>query len=144
MKILNLLSKLNSSRRAGYTTLLMEGAKNYKKPFDIIADNQTYAEELAERSGNPNANPLSINADNKFKGNHNPFVLDNEVLINVLQEVANKHDQLKRELLKAKNEKHNAERSRFNAECRFHDLANSTLIERIFKWKELTKANRLK
>jgi hypothetical protein len=76
-----LLSYIKSNRRVGNTTLTIEGARHYDRPFYVLAFDLNNAQEKIElMGGNPNARPLTINNLDALIGFHLPILIDADIM----------------------------------------------------------------
>jgi hypothetical protein len=75
------------TRQSGHTTLSIEGAKNYDRPFYIIGLDMRHAKALEAQIQNKNGIPISINQihTEKYRGVPIPAFLDNGVIISQLE-----------------------------------------------------------
>jgi hypothetical protein len=97
---------LMSSRGVGHTTLLKEGAKNFDKPFYIVAHNSRYAKQLQRESNNNNAIPISLNSPTQLmRGTKYPIIIDNVTYMttcdkyeNIILDNQNKYFEMKVDL----------------------------------------------
>lgn len=100
----SLLSFIEHNRQVGNTTLLLEGARNYDRPFYILGWSQDHATGKCE--GIPNAKPMSIQNIESFMGINEPIAIDSDVIAWLMGKVAYEFDQmelqLERERLKTK------------------------------------------
>jgi hypothetical protein len=87
-----LISILESNRLAGNTTLLLDGARNYDRPFFVLGVNLEYALEKCE--GIPNAKPLSIFDLDKARGTGLPIMVDVDVLNWLMGKMAYEFDKI--------------------------------------------------
>lgn len=104
----NLLSFIEHNRQVGSTTLLLEGARNYDRPFYILGWSQDHATEKCE--GIPNAKPMSIQEIESFMDIKEPIAIDSDVIAWLMGKVAYEFDktelQLEKERLKTKQDVH--------------------------------------
>lgn len=91
-----LISVLESNRQTGNTTLLLDGARNYDRPFFVLGVNLEYA--LEKCKGIPNAKPLSIFDLDKARGTSLPIMVDVDVLNWLVGKVAYEFDQMELQL----------------------------------------------
>lgn len=100
----SLLSFIEHNRKVGNTTLLLEGVRNYDRPFYILGWSQDHAVEKC--NGIPNAKPMSIQEIESFMGIKEPIAIDPDVMGWLMGKVAYEFDQmelqLERERLKTK------------------------------------------
>lgn len=100
----SLLSFIEHNQQVGNTTLLLEGARNYDRPFYILGWSQDHATEKCE--GIPNAKPMSIQEIESFMGTNEPIAIDSDVIAWLMGKMAYEFDrmelQLERERLKTK------------------------------------------
>ena len=75
-----LLSYIELNRNVGNTTLTIEGAKYYDRPFYVLAWSLDHAKEKIKLMGNPNAKPLSINKLDDLNGFHFPILIDADIM----------------------------------------------------------------
>lgn len=104
----NMLLFLEHNRAVGNTALLLEGARNYNRPFYILGWSLEHATEKC--NGIPNAKPMSIHAIESFMGIKEPIAIDSDVIAWLMGKVAYEFDktelQLEKERLKTKQEVH--------------------------------------
>ena len=102
----NMLSFLEHNQKVGNTTLLLEGARNYDRPFYILGWSQAHATEKCK--GIPNAKPMSIHEIESFMGIKEPVAIDSDVIAWLMGKVAYEFDktelQLEREKLKTEHD----------------------------------------
>jgi hypothetical protein len=92
----SMLSFIEHNRQVGNTPLLLEGARNYDRPFYILGWNQDHATEKCE--GIPNAKPMSIQQIESFMGTNEPIAIDPDVMGWLIGKVAYEFDQLELQL----------------------------------------------
>lgn len=75
-----LLSYIELNRRVGNTTLTIEGARHYDRPFYVLGWNIEHAQEKIALMSNSNAKPLSINKLDDSNGFHLPILIDVDIM----------------------------------------------------------------
>lgn len=143
----HVLEFLLSSRNQGFTTLSIEGAKNYDKPFYVIGIDMSQTEILMKMlKDNKNAIPLALSQvfPQKYIGRHYPAFIDNGALITILKGYSRSLDDIYLNI-----DKHNDELYQYEVYLGYHDnkffsskylyneqIKNISLFDRIFKYKK--------
>lgn len=79
----NALYRFLSRRGSGFTTLSIEGAKNYDRPFLFVGINSVSAKEYVKRTANANCSPASID-DLSIESFDGPGVIDHYCVFKTL------------------------------------------------------------
>jgi len=92
MKKEHVYTYLKTSRGAGHTTLLKEGARHYNKPFFVVGGNMNQARQLLKEVGNKNGIPISLKQPNKMLmgGDRMPVLIDNYAYMRSCEEYEDK------------------------------------------------------
>lgn len=83
----NLFTYIQANRSIGNTTLLIDGAKNYDKPFYLLGINREDAFQKIKTKSLKHAIPLSIYNLENVRGLHLPLAIDADVIGYLLGEI---------------------------------------------------------
>jgi len=90
---------IRRNRGVGHTTLLIEGAKNYNKPFYIMGANIRQAKDLVFQSGNKNARPITLeNVPEALRGTDLPIMVDQHPITKIVDGYEDEIRMLRREI----------------------------------------------
>ena len=118
-----LLSYIELNRRTGNTTLLIEGAKSYNKPFYVLGWSVQDASQKIKQYGLELAKPLSISNLDSAKGTHLPLAIDADIMGWLMGKVAYEFDQI--EL------KHDREKIKFDQDVRKYATVANELMTKV-------------
>lgn len=143
-----LLEYFLKTRGVGHTTLSIEGAKSYDKPFYIVGLNLSHAKNLESLIKNKNGIPVSIDLLIKSSfGNYLPIFIDNGVLIHILTDLDKCVDGYKEILNEVETdieyyvETLNSEIRKFDhsQNVKLYKIKELSLWDRIFNFKKIMR-----
>jgi predicted AAA+ superfamily ATPase len=88
--LINKLRNLNyvlGQRQVGHTTLMKKGVENYDREFGVIAHNKNSAESIIKDSKSKFGKSFSIRDLKSVRGFKMPFIVDNYVLNQLIDQV---------------------------------------------------------
>ena len=132
-----LLSYIESNRRNGNTTLLIEGAKRYDKPFYILGWSIEHANEKIKLNSLENfGKPLSIFQMDNARGSGMPLAIDTDIMCWLIGKLMLEFDQQEiKHIADKKHLKNKVETQRMTLRNRtilLFKIAKMTWWERIF------------
>jgi hypothetical protein len=143
-----LFEYLIKSRHVGHTTLSIEGAKSYDRPFYIVGLNLSHAKNLESLIKNKNGIPVSVDSlIHTTLGKYLPIFMDNGVLISTLSDLDRCIDDYKEILNKVEadikyyDETLNSEIRKFDRSqnVKLSNIKKLSLWDRIFNFKKIMR-----
>jgi len=119
----NLFTYIQANRRTGNTTLLIEGAKSYNKPFYVLGWSAQHASQKIKQYGLELAKPLSIYNLDSARGINLPLAIDADIMGWLMGKVAHEFDQI--EL------KHDREKIKFDQDVRKYAAVANELMTKV-------------